>query len=535
MTTLSIQPNRQAEPSFGREIATRLFAQPNRDAARGVVQSDPSREALLAGPTVNRVAGLGAPNASGAMQGLPERVAAAAPATRVQNDVIVSPHPEALFVAASVSGTVDVIDPETRENLGWINVVPDLAERLAEIEGDFFQQTILRGIEYGQVNHEFEPSDGIRTVDDLSVSPDGTRLYVSRSNLGDVIAIDLTTEGHPIVWRTPVSGGKPFGMGRKADHADLSPDGRYYAVSSTLAERVDVFDTETGEIVWHFDTGSLPHQVDWVHLDASIFDWSVPPGTQRMYLVNAGIGHFDGPEGSVDEDEMAHVTVVDPMTQVVVREYIFEHGIRPAVFTEDGRYMVFQQSHFNGLKILDLATGDIVASEELSFDENPTGFRTGVYQSASELPHASEVHGLAGDGSYLITAATAHAAVGHWRLVYDSEAGHPQLEFLGRQEAGNVPYWVAATADADGDLVAAVSESADDRIGFYDFETGQHLGDTELTGSFPQRARPGVLSPEAQANLRGLDEPVPDALGALEALRTRFYDFIGHVAYKVFG
>ncbi|MEO1174401.1 MAG: hypothetical protein AAFX94_20460, partial [Myxococcota bacterium] len=306
-------------------------------------------------PAPDPTAGLAVPNAVGA--------------TRVHNDVIESEYPEALFVANSVTGNVEVIDPTTRRNLGSINVVPDLEQVIGEM--GVVERTVLRGIEYGQLNHRFEPSNGIRLVDDLSVSPDGTRLYVSRSNLGDVVAIDLTQPEFPIVWRTPVSGGFPFRQGRKADHADLSPDGQFYAVSSTLSQRVDVFNTETGEIDWHFETGSLPHQVDWIPLDAGAFGGE--PGELRTYLVNAGIGHFDGPEGTIEEEDMARVTVADPVTREVVREYTFEHGIRPAVFTEDGRYMVFQQSHFDGLQILDLVSGDIVVSEALALEQDPDG------------------------------------------------------------------------------------------------------------------------------------------------------------------
>src|SRR3954471_13759293 len=125
---------------------------------------------------------------------------------------------DVLLVGNSAAGTVSFIDGRTYENLGSINVIPDLNQRLVAI-----YLNPIHAVAYGIVTEKqkirhFEPSNGQRFVDDIFVSPDGTKLYVSRSNLGDVAAFDLTTPSHPILWRTDIDG-------YKADHATISPDG----------------------------------------------------------------------------------------------------------------------------------------------------------------------------------------------------------------------------------------------------------------------------------------------------------------------
>src|SRR6185369_13016520 len=121
--------------------------------------------------------------------------------------------------------------------------------------------------------HHFEPSNGERFVDDLFVSPDGTKLYASRSNLGDVAAFDLTRPEHPILWRTVVSG-------FKADHASISPDGTRLVVSATSANVANVIDAATGKIVGSFKTGSYPHQNDY--------------SVDGKHIYNSSIGNVTG-------------------------------------------------------------------------------------------------------------------------------------------------------------------------------------------------------------------------------------------------
>ena len=105
-------------------------------------------------------------------------------------------------------------------------------------------------------------------MDDLFVSPDGNTLYVSRSNLGDVAAFDLSGADHRMLWRTHVDG-------FKADHATLSPDGAHIVVSATTVDKADVIDTRNGRTVGSFATGHYPHQNDYSADGRHIYNGSI--------------------------------------------------------------------------------------------------------------------------------------------------------------------------------------------------------------------------------------------------------------------
>ena len=111
-----------------------------------------------------------------------------------------------LLVGNSVAGTVSFIDAGTFTSLGSVNAVPDLAQRLAEINSNPVTAIAYEVTKGQQALHRFEPAGGTRYIDDVFTSPDGTTLYVSRSNLSDVVAIDLTRANHPIKWRHIVNG-----------------------------------------------------------------------------------------------------------------------------------------------------------------------------------------------------------------------------------------------------------------------------------------------------------------------------------------
>ena len=164
---------------------------------------------------------------------------------------------DVLLVGNSVAGTVSFIDALTLENLGSVNVIPDFDEVMGLIALDLVRFVAYPVVQRAQLLHHFEPANGERFVDDVFVSPDGTVLYVSRSNLGDVAAFDLTKPGHPRLWRSFVSS-------PKADHAAIAPDGSRLVVSATGTARVaDVFDARTGDRIGTFATGAYPHQNDF--------------------------------------------------------------------------------------------------------------------------------------------------------------------------------------------------------------------------------------------------------------------------------
>src|SRR5215210_2922200 len=152
---------------------------------------------------------------------------------------------DVLYVGNDWDGTADVVDPNSFQRLARINIVPDKAERLAEIQADPDRQAYFLAIrnQVGEGHDQF--------VDDMFSSHDGRYLYVSRPSLADVVAFDLRSA--KIVWRFPVEG-------YRADHMAISPDGRRLLVSASTAKKVHVIDTATGRSAGQFPSGDQPHE-----------------------------------------------------------------------------------------------------------------------------------------------------------------------------------------------------------------------------------------------------------------------------------
>lgn len=347
----------------------------------------------------------------------------------------------------------------TYENLGSLDVVPDLAERLVEIEADPERGPLYPIMKQLQALKVREPGQGDaagdRFVDDLMVSPDGRTLYVSRSNLGDVVAFDLTDPDHEMLWRF-----RTAGLG--ADHATLSPDGSRLVVSATTADVAQVVDTATGQEVGRFPTGHFPHQNDY------------SPDGSRIYNASIGdvvlLGHDQN-----DQKGARQLTVVDAETLEVVDVHPFEYGIRPAVFTPDGSTMYAQLSYLNGLVRYDLAGRRIVDTAELPESE----VKRTLYPDYDLYPHDSAHHGLAmsGDGTRLCSAGTIddHVAI----------VGAEDLEPQHITPGGALPYWAITSLDGTKCIVSNAG-SAD--VSIVDFATGHEVARVPA-GAYASRSR----------------------------------------------
>src|SRR5688572_10474183 len=116
----------------------------------------------------------------------------------------------AILVGNNWAGTTDIVDPETFERLDRIDVVPDRAEREAEITfapDKLVYYNAIREL-VGEGNHQYN--------DDVFSSNDGSTIFVSRPSYADVVAIDLATK--KIKWRAPVDG-------YRSDHMAINAEG----------------------------------------------------------------------------------------------------------------------------------------------------------------------------------------------------------------------------------------------------------------------------------------------------------------------
>ncbi|HEY8481738.1 MAG TPA: YncE family protein [Spirillospora sp.] len=379
---------------------------------------------------------------------------AAAALTGVAPQAEAAPLRDVMAIGNGQGGTVSFIDATTYENLGSMNLVPDLRERLDAM-------TPVERIGYETVNR----LQGYRKlVDDLAVSPDGKTIYVSRGALADAVAFDI--ESRRMLWRRKTEG-------FKADHAALSPDGTKFVVSALTAGKAEVIDTATGRLVATFATGTYPHANDYS-----------PDGT---ILYNSSIGITSLPKALNALKGVRAVTAVDPKTFRHLRTYTFEYGVRPAVFTRDNKTMYAQLSYLNGFIEYDLTEGKITRRVEMPFSERAAAM------SPDEYPQNSAHHGMAmnPDETKLCMAGTIDD--------YVSVVSRPGLTTDGtvHYEPGSLPYWTQ-TGPNGRDCYVSLSEK--NQVSVIDYRTAREVARIDV-GHYPQRERAARLAPEAIASL----------------------------------
>jgi YVTN family beta-propeller protein len=377
---------------------------------------------------------------------------------------------DVLLVGNGVAGTVSFVDARTFENLGSVDILQDRAEVMALISADIVRSIAYPAVKNAQLLHHFEPGGGDRFLDDVFVSPDGLVLYVSRSNLGDVAAFDLSKAGHPRLWRT-------FVDGVKADHATISHDGSRLVVSATTATVADVIDAKTGMIVGSFPTGDVPHQNDYSADGKSIYNSSI-----------GNVGYEAVTHANNAAKGSRKLVKVDAESLMVQKSWSFDWGIRPSVITADETTMYAQLSYLNGAIKYDLVTSQEIARNEQPLSE----FALQTYAGYDEYPHDSAHHGLAlsGDGTRLCDCGTIDNTV---TIITTADMKTERVI-----DVGNVPYW--ATTSPDG-KTCFVSLSGSDAVSVVDYASGTEVT-TVPVGKFPQRSRLGRVPENVVAGLR---------------------------------
>ncbi|AUG81962.1 hypothetical protein CFP65_7381 [Kitasatospora sp. MMS16-BH015] len=356
-----------------------------------------------------------------------------------------------VLVGNSQSGTVSFLDSRTFAVLGTFDVIPDLQQRLAEMD-------LIQRAGYAAVKQQ---EGGDRFVDDVALSPDGRILYVSRGNLDDTAAFDLTSRQE--LWHTRLAG-------FHADHAALSPDGTRWVVSATTANEAQVFDTATGAVVGSFPTGTYPHQNDFT-----------PDG---RYIYNSSIGVIMFPQALEWMKGGFQLTKVDARSLNVVQTWSFPHGIRPNVLAADGTTFYAQQSYFNGFVKYDLNSSKITDTVPMPF--SPAGRAL----SPDNYPKNSAHHGLAlsGDQSRLCDVGT----IDDYTALVETTG----LTTVGRVDypAGSLPYWAVSAGPANRYCFVSLSQAG--QVSVVDYASGQELARVPV-GVFPQRERAAQLAGDA--------------------------------------
>lgn len=375
-----------------------------------------------------------------------------------------------LIVGNNWDGTADVLDVPSFERLRRIDVAPDRKERVREITLNPLQFPFYLFVRT-QVGEGHD-----QMVDDMYASKDGRTLYASRPSFADVVAIDMATG--KIKWRRPV-------RGVRSDHMAISPDGTRLAVSRAVAagpNAVDVIDTATGQFAGEFVSGDTPHENVYSKDGTKIFHASIG----RNYL----------PADDPALDKVAKgervFEIVDAKTLKVLKRYdmaqkLEEAGhpnmsgaVRPMALSPDEKFLYFQVSFFHGFVEFDLEKEKVTRLANLP-----------VPPEVQKLPREDYIldsahHGLAmsGDGTKLCVAGTMsnYAAIVH-RDDFTKFVVHP---------LGARTYW--ATTSEDGKY-CYMSVAGDDTMSIISYATEQEVARVPV-GDHPQRARTAEVSTE---------------------------------------
>jgi YVTN family beta-propeller protein len=250
-----------------------------------------------------------------------------------------------VFVANAEGGTVSLLDGRTFRVLKTLDVLPD-GPAAAVGEDDPVQALAGQRVA--------EAAGGANYAQDQDLSPDGRTLYVSRGHRGDVAAFDLATDD--LLWKTTISG-------VRADHMTLSDDGTRLYVSALTADVVEVLDTGTGEVVDSLGTGEWPHDNHLSHDGQRLYNASIGNITTPAELRQARAATPATPYV---------LTVADPDTGATLRSYSFDRGVRPYAVTGDETRMYAQLSELHGLVEYDLVDGRELRRLELPIDDGVT-------------------------------------------------------------------------------------------------------------------------------------------------------------------
>jgi DNA-binding beta-propeller fold protein YncE len=364
-----------------------------------------------------------------------------------------------LAVSNNWAGTIDLVDPHSFKVLRTINAVPDLDQRMSEIESNPVRLAyfLLIRQEIGEGHDQL--------VDDAFTSPDGRFIYVSRPSLADVVAIRLRDGS--IAWRTPVDG-------QRSDHMALSPDGRRLLVSASTARTVDVIRTKTGEIVDRIPSGDSPHESNYSANGKKIFHASI--GLVYTPLDEPALDSTKGDRWF----EVINARTYKVEKRIDIGEKLAEAGypnmssaIRPMAIAPGGRWFYFQMSFLHGFVEYDLKRDRITRVAQLPDRSN---------QPRENYLLDSAHHGLAinPSGKRLCAAGTMD---GYVAVVSRKSFNYKIIP------VGHVPYW--ATNSANG-RYCFVSVAGDDKVAVISYAK-RKLVATIHVGDHPQRMRMGHI------------------------------------------
>ncbi len=370
---------------------------------------------------------------------------------------------ETLLVGNNWDGTADVLKAGGNyRRIARINIIPDIEERMAEIESDPVRLGYFLAIRelIGEGNDQY--------VDDMYTTRDGELLIVSRPSLADVVGIDLDTGD--IVWRFVVDG-------QRSDHMALSPDSRQVAVSASTGNVVHLLNARTGKEEGRFESGDSPHENTYSKDGSRIF--------------HASIGMVYTPTDDPSQDAAKgerYFQIVDAksgeiLTRLDMGEELEEAGypdmsaaVRPMALGKHENFVYFQVSFFHGFVEYNLKKQKV--------------------RRIARLPKSDEVKNMPREQYLLDSAHHGIAMSGNSKRLCVAGTMSDYAAIVNRKNfkfkvihAGKKPYW--STTSDDGRR-CYVSWSGTDEISVISYKKRKEIARIPV-GDHPQRIRTGYV------------------------------------------
>jgi len=274
-------------------------------------------------------------------------------------------------------------------------------------------------------------------------SPDGKMAYVGSqmssgsplgwkvNEAGNVDAIDTASDR--ILWSTFIDG--------SVQHMAIDPDGRSLYVAAFDENYLYVLDAKSGAVLqrWYSTMGN--HGV------------IISSDGKRLYV------------GNMLND---NIWVYDTANGRVVNVLPAGEAVRPLVLDGDESHLIYQLSRFHGLKVRDLASGNV---KSIDLPALPAGT-----QMPDTFPFTVN-HGLAVTPNHkkLLAAGSIAGYVAVYSL--------PDYKLLGTIKVGDDPNWIVVRADS---RIAFVTNRGSGTLSVLDIDGLKELKQIPV-GKMPQR------------------------------------------------
>ena len=239
-------------------------------------------------------------------------------------------HPGAFSAPASVS----IIDPSTNAVTNVVTVGANAQDVALSPDGArlYVTNSGSNGVSVIDVatNQIIGTAAASVSAMGIRLKPDGTRAYVTGS--GSVFVVDTATLG--VIATIPV-GSTPAGL-------DITPDGSHVYVANRGTDNVSVISTATNTVVATVVVGDLPTRV------------AMTPDGSRAYVSNF---------------QSNSVSVIDATTNTVIATVAVGTGPNGIGVTPDGTQVYVANFHSNTISRIDVATNTVLGS--IAFAGNP--------------------------------------------------------------------------------------------------------------------------------------------------------------------